>query len=176
MAEPAVPTPSDDGPVFAYAPAPESRASLRLRPSYGLFIGGSFRDTIDGGAFKTVSPSSEEVLAEVTQAGPRDVDAAVGAARAAFEGPWGPMPGPKRAKYLFRIARLIQERARELAVVETLDNGKPIKESRDVDVPLAAAHFFYYAGWADKLSHAGFGPSPRALGVAGRSSRGTSRC
>ena len=168
MAEHAVPTPSDDARVFEYAPAPESRAAVRLQASYGLFIDGSFRDSIDGDVLKTVSPSSEEVRAEVTQAGPRDVDAAVTAARAAFEGPWGTMPGAQRAKYLFRIARLIQERARELAVVETLDNGKPIKESRDVDVPLAAAHFFYYAGWADKLSHAGFGPSPRALGVAGQ--------
>ena len=149
-----------------YAPAPESRAVARLRASYGLFIDGRWRDTVDGTVFKTVSPSSEEVLAEVTAAGPRDVDAAVAAARAAFEGPWGTMPGRQRAKYLFRVARLIQERARELAVVETLDNGKPIRESRDVDVPLAAAHFFYYAGWADKLEHAGFGPSPRPLGVA----------
>jgi aldehyde dehydrogenase (NAD+) len=153
---------------FEYAPAPESRAVVRLQPSYGLFVDGQFRDSIDGDVLKTVSPSSEEVLAEVTVAGPRDVDAAVAAARTAFEGPWGKMPGRQRAKYLFRIARLIQERARELAVVETLDNGKPIRESRDVDVPLAAAHFFYYAGWADKLEHAGFGPAPRPLGVAGQ--------
>jgi aldehyde dehydrogenase (NAD+) len=155
-------------PVFDYAPAPESRAIVRLQSSYGLYIGGAFVESIDGETFKTVSPSSEEVLAEVTAAGPRDVAAAVAAARAAFEGPWGKMPGRERAKYLYRIARLIQERSRELAVVETLDNGKPIRESRDVDVPLAAAHFFYYAGWADKLEHAGFGPSPRALGVAGQ--------
>jgi aldehyde dehydrogenase (NAD+) len=155
-------------PLFDYAPAPESRAVVRLRSSYGLYIGGAFVESIDGETFKTVSPSSEEVLAEVTAAGPRDVAAAVAAARAAFEGPWGKMPGRERAKYLYRIARLIQERSRELAVVETLDNGKPIRESRDVDVPLAAAHFFYYAGWADKLEHAGFGPSPRALGVAGQ--------
>ncbi len=155
-------------PGLAYAPAPESRAVVRLQSSYGLFIGGEFRDTLDGDTFKSVSPSSEEVLAEVTAAGPRDVDAAVAAARAAADGPWGSMPGRQRAKYLFRVARLIQERARELAVVETLDNGKPIKESRDVDVPLAAAHFFYYAGWADKLAHAGYGPSPRPLGVAGQ--------
>jgi len=163
---PTVPTPEHT--AFEYAPAPESRAVLSLQPSYGLFIGGAFVDPLDGGTFKTVSPSSEEVLAEVTQAGPRDVDAAVASARAAFDGPWGRMPGRERSKYLFRIARLIQERSRELAVVETLDNGKPIRESRDVDVPLAAAHFFYYAGWADKLDHAGFGPSPRPLGVAGQ--------
>ncbi len=163
------PTSAARGPApFEYAPAPESRAVVSLRASYGLFIGGEFRDAIDGTAFKTVSPSSEEVLAEVTAAGPRDVDAAVAAARAAYEGHWGSMPGRQRAKYLYRIARLIQERARELAVVETLDNGKPIRESRDVDVPLAAAHFFYYAGWADKLAHAGYGPSPRPLGVAGQ--------
>ena len=166
MTTPTVPTPEHT--AFEYAPAPESRAVLSLQPSYGLFIGGSFVDPLDGGTFKTVSPSSEEVLAEVTQAGPRDVDAAVASARAAFDGPWGRMPGRERSKYLFRIARLIQERSRELAVVETLDNGKPIRESRDVDVPLAAAHFFYYAGWADKLDHAGFGPSPRPLGVAGQ--------
>src|SRR5690606_36496324 len=103
----------------------------------------------------------------VAEAGPSDVDAAVRAARVAFERVWGPMPGAARAKYLYRIARLIQERARELAVLESLDNGKPIRESRDVDIPLAAAHFFYYAGWADKLAHAGFGPAPRPLGVAG---------
>jgi aldehyde dehydrogenase (NAD+) len=155
-------------PAFDYAPAPESRAVVRLRSSYGLFIDGAFVEPIDGSTFKTVSPSTEEVLAEVTCAGPLDVAAAVAAARAAFEGPWGKMAGRERAKYLYRIARLIQERSRELAVVETLDNGKPIKESRDVDVPLAAAHFFYYAGWADKLEHAGYGPSPRALGVAGQ--------
>jgi aldehyde dehydrogenase (NAD+) len=157
-----------DTPVFDYAPAPESRAVARLQSSYGLFIGGTFVESIDGSTFKTVSPSSEEVLAEVTAAGPLDVAGAVAAARAAFEGPWGAMPGRERAKYLYRIARLIQERSRELAVVETLDNGKPIRESRDVDVPLAAAHFFYHAGWADKLDYAGFGPSPRALGVAGQ--------
>jgi aldehyde dehydrogenase (NAD+) len=152
--------------AIEYAPAPESRAVARLQSSYGLFIYGAFREPIDGTVFKTVSPSSEEVLAEVVQAGPRDVDAAVNAARAAFDGPWGSMPGRQRAKYLFRIARLIQERSRELAVVETLDNGKPIRESRDVDIPLAAAHFFYYAGWADKLEHAGFGARPKPLGVA----------
>ena len=103
----------------------------------------------------------------MAEAGPADVDAAVAAARHAYDSVWGRMPGRERAKYLFRIARAIQERARELAVLESLDNGKPIRESRDVDVPLAAAHFFYYAGWADKLEHAGFGPSPRPLGVAG---------
>ncbi|MCU0264749.1 MAG: aldehyde dehydrogenase family protein [Actinomycetia bacterium] len=151
-----------------YAPAPESRSVVSLRPSYGLFVGGEFVDPVDGGAFKTISPSTEEVLAEVAEAGPADVDRAVAAARRAYGRTWSRLSGRERGKYLFRIARIIQERARELAVLETLDNGKPIKESRDVDVPLVAAHFFYYAGWADKLGHAGFGPDPRPLGVAGQ--------
>ncbi len=151
---------------FEYAPAPESRSVVTLRDSYGLFIGGQF---VSGSSvFKTISPATEEVLAEVTQAGPEDVDRAVAAARHAYERTWSVMGGRERGKYLFRIARLIQERSRELAVLETLDNGKPIRESRDVDIPLAAAHFFYHAGWADKLSYAGFGPSPRPLGVAGQ--------
>jgi aldehyde dehydrogenase (NAD+) len=153
---------------FEYAPAPESRSVVSLRESYGLFIGGEFVPGTDGGVFKTISPATEEVLAEVTEAGPADVDRAVDAARKAYERVWGPMPGAERAKYLFRIARIIQERSRELAVLESLDNGKPIRESRDVDVPLAAAHFFYYAGWADKLEYAGFGPAPRPAGVAGQ--------
>jgi len=151
---------------FEYAPAPESRSVVTLRDSYGLFIGGEFA----GGSsvFKTISPATEEVLAEVTHGGPEDVDRAVAAARQAYERVWSVMPGRDRGKYLFRIARLIQERSRELAVLETLDNGKPIRESRDVDVPLTAAHFFYHAGWADKLGYAGFGPSPRPIGVVGQ--------
>ncbi|MGA3217859.1 MAG: aldehyde dehydrogenase family protein [Acidimicrobiales bacterium] len=153
---------------FPYAPAPESRAVVNLRASYGLFIDGEFVSPVDGGHFKTENPSSQEVLADVSSAGPADVDRAVRAARRAQQEVWGPMPGKERAKYLFRVARIIQERSRELAVLETLDNGKPIKESRDVDVPLAAAHFFYYAGWADKLAYAGFGPHPAPLGVAGQ--------
>ncbi|MGH2393839.1 MAG: aldehyde dehydrogenase family protein, partial [Candidatus Limnocylindria bacterium] len=153
---------------FDYAPAPESRAIVDIKSSYGLFIGGGFVDSIDGRPFKTISPASEEVLAEVTEAGPQDVDRAVAAARTAFETSWGPMRPADRAKYLYRIARIVQERSRELAVLESLDNGKPIRESRDVDVPLVAAHFFYYAGWADKLSYAGFGPDPKPLGVAGQ--------
>ncbi|HEY6595171.1 MAG TPA: aldehyde dehydrogenase family protein [Asanoa sp.] len=153
---------------FEYAPAPESRAIVDLQPSYGLFIGGTFVEPIDGGSFKSINPASEEVLAEVAEAGPADVDRAVAAARTAYDEVWGPMSGRDRAKYLYRLARIIQERARELAVLESLDNGKPIRESRDVDIPLVAAHFFYYAGWADKLPHAGFGPSPRPLGVAGQ--------
>ncbi len=153
---------------FDYAPAPESRAILDLQPSYGLFIGGEFVDTIDGRAFKTVSPASEEVLAEITEAGPADVDRAVAAARKAYDKVWSKLPARERGKYLFRIARILQERARELAVLESLDNGKPIRESRDVDIPLVAAWFFHYAGWADKLDHAGFGPNPQPLGVAGQ--------
>ncbi len=149
--------------MFEYAPAPESRAIVDIAPSYGLFIDGEFVDPSDGGVFKSVNPATEEVLSEVSSAGPADVDRAVGAARRAF-GSWSALPGATRAKYLFRIARIVQERSRELAVLESLDNGKPIRESRDVDVPLAAAHFFYYAGWADKLEHAGYGTRP--LGVA----------
>ncbi|HWS37552.1 MAG TPA: aldehyde dehydrogenase family protein [Actinoplanes sp.] len=153
--------------MFEYAPAPESRSVVEIASSYGLFIDGSFDAGKDGNVFKTVNPATEEVLAEVAAAGPEDVDRAVAAARRAF-GPWSALPGSERAKYLFRIARIIQERSRELAVLESLDNGKPIKESRDVDLPLVAAHFFYYAGWADKLAYAGFGPDPRPLGVAGQ--------
>ncbi|MEU7958357.1 aldehyde dehydrogenase family protein [Micromonospora humida] len=150
--------------MFEYAPAPESRAIVDIRSSYGLFIDGGF---VDGEQLdKTVNPATEEVLAEVTWAGTRDIDRAVRAARKAYDKVWGPMPGRDRAKYLYRIARIIQERSRELAVLESLDNGKPIRESRDVDLPLVAAHFFYYAGWADKLPYAGFGAEPRPLGVA----------
>ncbi|MFH8368461.1 aldehyde dehydrogenase family protein [Streptomyces sp. NPDC018031] len=153
--------------AFEYAPAPESRAVVDIAPSYGLFIDGEFADAADGKVFKTVSPASEEALSEVAQAGPSDVDRAVKAARKAFE-KWSALPGAERAKYLFRIARIIQERSRELAVLESLDNGKPIRESRDFDLPTVAAHFFYYAGWADKLDHAGYGPDPKPLGVAGQ--------
>ncbi len=152
--------------TFDYAPAPESRSVVDIAPSYGLFIDGEFVDPIDGATFKTVNPATEEALAEVTEAGPLDVDRAVRAARTAYRTTWSRMPGSERAKYLYRIARLIQERSRELAVLETLDNGKPIRESRDVDIPLAAAHFFYHAGWADKLEYAGYGT--RAYGVAGQ--------
>ena len=150
-----------------YAPAPESRAILSLKPEYGLFIDGEFRPGT-GGTFETISPADESHLATVATASDEDVDAAVTAARRAFDKTWSKMSGRDRGKYLFRIARLIQERSRELAVAESLDNGKPIKESRDVDIPLVAAWFFYYAGWADKLDYAGLGPNPRALGVAGQ--------
>ncbi|MBK8468829.1 MAG: aldehyde dehydrogenase family protein [Candidatus Phosphoribacter sp.] len=159
-------------PTFDYAPAPESRAVVQLQPAYGLFIGGEFVDG-SGEAFTTVNPATEEPLAEVAEATTADVDRAVKAARAAYRGVWGRMSGADRGKYLFRIARILQERSREFAVLETLDNGKPIKESRDVDVPLAAAHFFYHAGWADKLEYAGLsgardGARPRPIGVVGQ--------
>src|ERR687889_137288 len=160
-----VPTTPSQSTPYEYAPAPESRAIVDVAPSYGLFIDGEFSP--GKGTFKTVNPASEEVLSEVATAGPEDVDRAVAAARRAF-GSWSALPGSERAKYLFRIARIIQERSRELAVLESLDNGKPIRESRDVDLPLVAAHFFYYAGWADKLQYAGFGTDPRPLGVAGQ--------
>ena len=152
---------------FEYAPAPESRSIVDIAPSYGLFVDGEFVDG-SGTAFKTVNPATEEVLSEVAVGTEADVARAVKAARRAFTRVWGPMRPADRGKYLFRIARLLQERAREFAVLETLDNGKPIRESRDVDVPLAAAHFFYHAGWADKLDWAGLGPGPRPLGVAGQ--------
>jgi aldehyde dehydrogenase (NAD+) len=156
------------GADWEYAPAPESRDIVTIRPEYGLFIGGEFAAPRSGERFATVNPASEEPLARVAQAGQEDVDLAVASAREAYERSWGTLPGRERAKYLYRIARVIQERAREFAVLESLDNGKPIKESRDVDVPLAAAHFFYHAGWADKLGYAGFGPDPRPIGVAGQ--------
>jgi acyl-CoA reductase-like NAD-dependent aldehyde dehydrogenase len=152
--------------TFEYAPAPESRSIVDIKPSYGLFIGGEWVDGSgpDSRVFKTINPATEEVLAEVAEADEADVDAAVKAARRAHTRIWSRMPGRERAKYLYRIARIIQERGRELAVLESLDNGKPIKESRDVDIPIVAAHFFYYAGWADKLKHAGYGE--QSLGVA----------
>ncbi len=150
-----------------YAPAPESTALLNLKDSYGLFIDGQFVDG-SGDGFTTISPATEQRIAEIASASEADVDRAVAAARRAYEKTWSRMSGRDRGKYLFRIARLVQERARELAVAESLDNGKPIKESRDVDVPLVAAWFFYYAGWADKLDHAGLGANPQSLGVAGQ--------
>ena len=153
---------------FDYAPAPESRAVVDIAPTYGLFIDGAFVDAKDGTSFKTVNPAAEEVLSEVAGAGPEDVDRAVRAARRAYDRVWSRLSGRDRGKYLYRMARILQERAREFAVLETLDNGKPIKESRDVDIPLAAAHFFYHAGWADKLSYAGLGPTPQAYGVVGQ--------
>jgi aldehyde dehydrogenase (NAD+) len=157
-----VPAPSG----WDYAPAPEARDVVSLRERYGLFVGGKWlapRET-----YTTISPADEEPLAEVGQATTEEVAGAVAAAREAFEDGWSALPGSERAKYLFRIARILQERSREFAVLESLNGGKPIKESRDVDVPLAAAHFFYYAGWADKLEYAFPNRRPQPLGVAGQ--------
>jgi aldehyde dehydrogenase (NAD+) len=151
--------------TWEYASAPESREIVSFKERYGLFVGGEEVAPRSRSWFTTVSPATEEPLAEVAQAGPKDVELAVDAARDAFE-PWSAWKPAERAKVLFRIARVLQERSRELAVAESLDGGKPIKESRDVDLPLAAAHFFYYAGWADKLEYAFPNRRPRPLGVA----------
>jgi len=153
--------------VFDYAPAPEATDHVRLASRYGLFIGGEFVEPKSGRFLDTVNPATEEKLAEVAEGGEADVAAAVAAARAAFRS-WSRLPGAERGKYVYRIARLIQEKARELAIVETMDGGKPIKEARDVDIPLAAAHFFHHAGWADKLAYAFPGRAPRPLGVCGQ--------
>jgi aldehyde dehydrogenase (NAD+) len=155
-------------PAWEYAPAPESKDIVRLQERYGLFIGGEFVEPKSGRWFPTIDPSNETVLAEVAEAGEEDVDVAVTAARSAFVTAWRDLPGSERAKYLYRIARGLQERAREFAVLESMNGGKPIKESRDVDLPLAAAHFFYYAGWADKLEYAFPAMKPTPLGVAGQ--------
>jgi aldehyde dehydrogenase (NAD+) len=155
-------------PAWEYAPAPESRDIVRLRDRYDLFVGGQFVEPKSGRYFATIDPSTEETLAEVAEAGPEDVDLAVTAGREAWSSRWRDLPGAERAKYLYRIARALQERAREFAVLESMNGGKPIKESRDVDFPLAAAHFFYYAGWADKLDYAFPGRRPSPVGVAGQ--------
>ena len=156
------------GQAWEYAPAPEATDHVRIDPKYGLFIGGRWVTPRSGRFFTTVSPSTEQILAEIADANAQDVDDAVKAAREGYEKYWSKMRGADRAKYIFRIARAIQEKARELAVVESMDGGKPIKESRDVDVPLAAAHFFYHAGWADKMDYAFHGRRWRPLGVAGQ--------
>jgi len=153
---------------FEYAPAPESRSIAKIEKDYGLFINGKFQAPHSKKRFETINPATEEVLSKVSFADEIDVDKAVKAARTAYSKVWSKLSGKERAKYLFRIARLLQERAREFAVVESLDNGKPIRETRDVDIPLAAAHFFYHAGWADKLEHAGFGSQPKPHGVVGQ--------
>jgi aldehyde dehydrogenase (NAD+) len=158
----------DFGHAWDYAPSPEATDHVRIEPRQQLFIGGSFRAPRSGKHFDTISPSTEQKLAEVAEADERDVDDAVQAARRAYDKYWSKMPGSERAKYVFRIARALQEKARELAIVESMDGGKPIKESRDVDLPLAAAHFFYHAGWADKLDYAFQGRPWRSLGVAGQ--------
>jgi aldehyde dehydrogenase (NAD+) len=154
--------------AFDYAPAPESRDVVTLEDRYGLFVGGEWVEPKSGEYEQTISPSSEEPLAEVAYAGTEDVALAVDSGRDAFENGWSDISPAERAKYLYRIARILQERSREFAVLESLDGGKPIRESRDVDLPLSAAHFFYYAGWADKLEYAFPNRNPKPLGVAGQ--------
>lgn len=150
------------------APAPESTSHIDLKGSYDLFIGGKFVKSSKGSRFDTINPANEKKIAEITEASSADVDKAVKSARAAYEGVWKNMPGAERGKYIYRIARMIQEKARELAVIESMDGGKVIRESRDVDIPLAAAHFFYYAGWADKWDYAFPNRRPISLGVVGQ--------
>ena len=159
---------SSKGSDWGYAPAPESADHFKLKEQYGLFLGGKFVPAGSGKRFATINPANEKTLAQVADAGEKDVDRAVKAARLAYDKVWRKMSGRERGKYLYRIARIIQERARELAVVESMDGGKPIRESRDVDIPLAAAHFFYHAGWADKLGYAFPGKSVGPIGVAGQ--------
>ena len=156
------------GGKWEYAPAPEASDYIKISPRCELFIDGSFVAPASGQHFDTINPANENKLGEIAHGGEADVDLAVKAARHAYEKTWGKMPGRERGKYLYRIARLIQEKSRELAILETMDGGKPIKETRDIDLPLVAAHFFYHAGWADKLHYAFPGRSPRPLGVAGQ--------
>ena len=153
--------------VWDYAPAPEATDHVRLRDRYGLFIEGDFREPATGRYAATINPATEEPIAEVAWATEADIARAVKIARDAQTG-WAALADRERAKYMFRVARLIQERARELAVVETIDGGKPLRESRDVDIPLAAAHFFHYAGWADKLRHGVSAREVRPVGVVGQ--------
>jgi len=153
---------------FEYAPAPESTAIVEIQSEYNLFIDGKFVPSKGGKRFETINPANEKVLSRVTQATSADVDRAVKAATEAYRKTWSKLTGAQRGKYLFRIARILQERAREFAVLESMDNGKPIRETRDTDIPLAAAHFFYHAGWADKLDYAGLGKNPKPHGVVGQ--------
>jgi len=153
---------------FEYAPAPESTAIVSIQSEYNLFIDGKFVPSKGGKRFETINPANEKVLSRVTQATASDVDKAVKAASEAYRKTWSKLTGAQRGKYLFRIARILQERAREFAVLESMDNGKPIRETRDTDIPLAAAHFFYHAGWADKLDYAGLGKNPKPHGVVGQ--------
>ncbi|NDA81987.1 MAG: aldehyde dehydrogenase family protein [Actinobacteria bacterium] len=154
--------------IFEYAPAPESRAIVNIKSEYGLYINGKWVAPHSKKRFASINPATEEVLSKVSLADATDIDKAVKAARVSYNKVWAKMAPKERAKYLFRIARLLQERAREFAVLEALDNGKPIRETRDVDVPLSAAHFFYHAGWADKLEYAGYGENPKPHGVVGQ--------
>jgi aldehyde dehydrogenase (NAD+) len=153
--------------TFEYSSAPESKAIVTIDPVYKLFIGGKFVAPKSGKTFTTINPANEEVLAKVAYAEKIDIDKAVKAAQEGLK-VWSKMAPSERGKYLYRIARIMQERAREFAVLETMDNGKPIRETRDIDIPLSAAHFFYHAGWADKLEHAGVGANPKPYGVVGQ--------
>ena len=163
------------GGAWEYAPAPESRDHVRLESRYGLFLNGAFVPPKSRKYFDTINPATEEKLAEVAEAGAPDVDAAVRAAEDAHRRRWSRLKPAERGKFLYRIARLLQEKSREFAVLETLNGGKPIKESRDVDIPLAVAHFFYHAGWADKLAYAFARHRCPRSACAARSSRGTFR-
>ena len=154
--------------LFEYAPALESTAIVNIADKYNLFINGKFVAPKSRKYFPTINPATGKQLSMIAEAGAADVDLAVTAARNAYVKVWSKMPAAERGKYLFRIARILQERAREFAVLETLDNGKPIRESRDTDIPLVSAHFFYHAGWADKLDHAGLGSTPKPHGVVGQ--------
>ncbi len=154
--------------TWEYAPAPESKDHVKMNERYDLFINGKFVAPDSGKYFDSINPANEKKLAQLAEANEKDVDKAVKAARNAYENVWSKMPARERGKYLFRIARVMQERARELAVIESMDGGKPIRESRDIDVPLAAAHFFYYAGWADKIDYAVPGSKSKSIGVAGQ--------
>ncbi len=156
------------GAKWDYAPAPEDSKNYVIAPRQELFINGKFVAPRSKKYFDSVNPATEQKLTEIAAANAADVDSAVKSARRAYENVWSKMPGRERGKYLYRIARIIQEKARELAVLETIDGGKTIKESRDIDLPLVAAHFFYYAGWADKLKYAFPGKAPQPLGVAGQ--------
>jgi len=154
--------------AFEYAPALESTSIVQIAESYKLFINGKFVAPKSGKYFPTINPATGKVLAKIAEANSKDVDLAVESARNAYAKVWSKMPAAERGKYLYRIARILQERAREFAVLETLDNGKPIRESRDTDIPLVAAHFFYHAGWADKLQYAGVGSAAKPYGVVGQ--------
>ena len=154
--------------TFEYSPALESTSIVDISAQYGLFINGKFVAAKGSKTFNTINPATEKILSKIAYAQASDVDKAVIAARSAYTKVWSKMAPQERGKYLFRIARIMQERAREFAVLETIDNGKPIRETRDIDIPLAAAHFFYHAGWADKLKYAGAGDNPRPHGVVGQ--------
>ena len=151
-----------------FSPSIESIENLSIQKEYQLFINGQFQQPLAKKYFSSINPSNEQQLSRIAKAESEDVDMAVKSARAAFNGQWGDISAKQRAKYIYRIARLIQEKSKELAIIETLDGGKPIRESRDIDIPLAAAHFFYYAGWADKLEYAFPNRFPKPLGVVGQ--------